>query len=183
MTFKRIDKIIMSITKSVSLISGILMVIIAVLATANVLTSKIGKWSIPGVNDWITYLFLGVVYCSIAFVRLDSGLIQVDILSNHYPPVLKNILGIISDLFGIGIFALIFWYGIPLFKENLRFKQMSSTAAGSFVLWPFNLIILIFSIMMIIAIIWSIIRVFVYGITKPQPGKEKPVIQEGGNII
>ena len=46
---------------------------------------------------------------------------------------------------------------------------MSSTAAGAFPLWPFNLIIIIFALLMIVAMIWCILRVFVNGITKEIP--------------
>ena len=146
--FSKIDKLLIKIFGKIALLSGIFMIIISFLATANVLTSKLFKWSIPAANDWVTYLFLAAVYCSIVYVRLDTGLIAVDLLSSHYPAIVKNLISIIADVCGILIFGAIF---------------------GAFPLWPFNLIIIIFALLMIVAMIWCILRVFVNGITKEIP--------------
>ena len=167
--FYKLDKKLTKIFGKISILSGIFMIIISYLATANVLTSKLFKWSIPAANDWVTYLFLAAVYCSIVYVRLDTGLIAVDLLSSHYPPVVKNILSIVADGCGIAIFGAIFRYSIPLLQQNFKYHAMSSTANGAFPLWPFNLIIIIFTLLMMLAMIWCILRVFVNGITREIP--------------
>lgn len=167
--FSKIDKLLLKIFGKISILSGIFMIIISFLATANVLTSKLFKWSIPAANDWVTYLFLAAVYCSIVYVRLDTGLIAVDLLSSKYPAVVKNLISIIADVCGIIIFGAIFRYSLPLFQQNFKYHTMSSTATGAFPLWPFNLIIIIFTLLMIVAMIWCILRVFIHGITKEMP--------------
>lgn len=186
MSFRKIDSAITKLFGKIAVLSGIFMIIIAFLATANVITSKMLKWSIPSVNDWVTYLFLGAVYCSIAYVRLGSGLISVDILSSHYPAVVKNLLSIAADVLGFGIFFMIFYNSIPLLKKNYAFHVMSSTGSGAFPLWPFNLIVVIFTLIMAFCCIWCIIRVFVNGITKKQndpAAPESEVFLKEGDIL
>jgi TRAP-type C4-dicarboxylate transport system permease small subunit len=183
--FLKIDKTVTEISRKISLISGIIMIVISVLSTANVLTSKILKWSIPGANDWVTYLFLAAVYCSIVYVRLGSGLISVDLISAHYPPLVKNIISILADLCGIAIFGAISIYSVPLLQSNIKYHSMSSTASGAFALWPFNLIVIIFSILMGLAMIWCILRIFVHGITKEIPKEQSTadgLLTEEGDI-
>ena len=119
--FYKLDKKLTKIFGKISILSGIFMIIISFLATANVLTSKLFKWSIPAANDWVTYLFLAAVYCSIVYVRLDTGLIAVDLLSSHYPPVVKNILSIVADGCGIAIF------GAISVTPSLYYSRISNT--------------------------------------------------------
>ncbi len=168
MAFEKADRTIMRVVSFLALFSGLFMAVIAVAATANVLSSKIFMWSIPSINDYITYLFLGVVYCSIAYCQLGPGLICVDIISRHYPPLVSNLLSVLSSLLGMGIFGLIFHYSVPLFRENLAMKVMSSTGKGGFPLWPFNLTVVVFSALMVLAMAWTIVRVFARGVTKSQ---------------
>ena len=178
--FQKIDGVIVKILKKISIISGLLMAIIAVLATANVLTSKILTWSIPSVNDWITYLFVGVVYCSIAYCRLGDGLISVDILSAHYPKIVKNIFSMICDLIGGFIFVMIVKCSIPLFKNNFDLNVMSSTGKGSFPLWPFNLAIVVFSAIMALAMAWGIVRTIAGMMGKyEEPARTVPTEEAG----
>ena len=159
-TFQKIDKTVKAIFRWISYISAALTFIIAVMVTINILGLKIFNWSIPSCNDWVSYLFCGMFYFAIGFVRLDMGLVSVDTLTNHFPKKVNMAISVFSDIAGAVIFVLIGYFSISLLGKNYKYKLMSSTAAGHFPLWPFNLIVVIFSFLLAFTMIWHILETF-----------------------
>lgn len=159
--FYKVDKTIEAVTRCISYASGIIAFLIAVIVTVNIITTKLFNWSIPSCNDWVAYMFCGMFYFAIPYVRLSTGLVSVDIFTNKFPKAVNNVITVISDLMGLVLHGMIGYYSISLLKKNMQYHVTSSTAKGNFELWPFNLIVVIFSFVFAFTMIWHIIRLFV----------------------
>ena len=172
--FKKADGIIELITKYISYASGALAFIIAMLVTINIITTKLFNWSIPSCNDWVSYLFCGMFYFAISYVRLSTGLVSVDIFTNKFPKSVNNAISFFSDLLGLILHSLIGYYSISLMAKNFKYHVLSSTAKGNFELWPFNLIVVVFSFMFAFTMLWHIIRQLVYSKNDEQRNVDDP---------
>lgn len=94
-------------------------------------------------------------------MRLSTGLVSVDILTNKFPKTVNDTISIFSDIVGLILYSLIGYFSISLLSKNMKYHVASSTAKGSFELWPFNLIVVVFSFMFAFTMIWHIIRTVV----------------------
>ncbi len=182
--FCKIDNIVENVFKWMSYVSGILTFIIAVLVTVNIITTKLFSWSIPSATDYVSYMFCGLFYFAIGYVRLTQGLVAVDIFTQHFPSVVNDIITIFSDLVATGLYGMIGFYALPLMQKNMKYHVSSSTAAGSFELWPFNAIVMIFSLLFAFTMIWHIVRLFVYKQNgeRPRQWGGKPAASPEGEV-
>jgi TRAP-type C4-dicarboxylate transport system permease small subunit len=160
--FFRVDVAIENVLKYISYLSGAITFFIALFVTINIITTKVFTWSIPSVTEWVTYLFIGMIFFSVSYVRLSMGLVSVDVISNHLPGVVNDIIAVLSDLVGAVCYGMIAWYAWPLAVDNFKLKVYSSTGVGRFPLWPFNIVIMIFSGVFAFTMLWHIVRLFVY---------------------
>ena len=161
--FLNIDRKVVRVFKWISYPSGGVLMFMALLATANVIYSKLFSRSIPSSTDWITYLMIPVVYLAVGYMVLDRGLITVDFIEKRYPQWLKNIVMVIFYLVGIIVNVII---SVQVFRQMFTYIQtnkMSSTSALHFPLWPFYLILGIGMIVLAAALLWTIVRVLVVG--------------------
>ena len=172
--FRKVDAIVVKIFRYISYPAAILLVIIALIATINVITSKLFSWIVPSNIDWITYLIIPVVFLSLAHVQLDRGLVTVDFISSHYPKKLKDTIDIISDVLLIFINAFIGYRGFVLMFDKIATKEMSSTDAGSFYLWPFCLILGFGMFCFAFTSFWCILRT----VFNVHPAEEKKKAEE-----
>ena len=160
--FYKVDGIVENVFKWLSYVSGIASFLIGFLVTLNIITSKLFNWSIPSVNDWVSYMFLLMFCFAISYVRLSQGLVSVDILTKRFPDKLNDAITVFSDIVGFVLYGLIGYYAWPLMLKNLKYHVRRSYTKGSFDLWPFNLVLMIFFSLFALTMIWHIIRLFVY---------------------
>lgn len=159
--FERIDQAVFRFTKWISYLVGAAILVIMLLALVNVLVSKIFKFSIPSSTEWITYLNILAVFPAVAFVQLDRGHTRVDLFDNKFPPVVRMVIEIFSDLVGMAVCGLVSWRAFVLFQEHIQKGTMSSSSAltkGAFPLWPFSLVLSIFCALWLLTFAWSIVR-------------------------
>mgnify|MGYP002627297814 CR=1 FL=1 len=140
-TFRKIDGVVMKVFKYISYPPAVLMILIAVMATINVISSKLFHVIVPSVNDWITYLLIPIVFLSISHVQLDRGLVVVDVLNKHYPKWLIDTIDVISNLCLIALNGFISWRAFVLMGEKFAHKEISSIDAGHFYMWPFSFLL------------------------------------------
>ena len=157
-TFKKIDNIVISIEKWLSYSAPIILIIMALIATVNVLTSKIFVVSVPGNIMWITYLLIPVTYFACPFEQSHRGFMTVDAFSSKYPKIGQQILQYFSDLFGAAIYALCGYAAIPLLRDDFMYKTLSETGSQGFVLWPFDLILIVMCFVLAFSFLWNIAR-------------------------
>lgn len=159
--FWKIDRGMRTVTKAVSYISPICLLVVAIGATINVITTKLFHWGVPSINDWITYFLIPIVYLSLAHVQLDRGMVAVDFLSSRLPAWFNNTLNSIWDI----IFALVSFYiarnMFTLMLEHIRLHKRSSVLAGSFPLWPLSLMLGVGMALYGVCVLWTMVRRYV----------------------
>lgn len=175
--FWKIDRAMRAAAKAVSYIPPVCLLAVAVVATVNIITTKLFHWGVPSVNDWITYFLIPIVYLSLAYVQLDRGMVAVDFLSSRLPAWFNNAINTVWDL----IFSLVAFYiarnMFTLMGEQFRLHKRSSVLAGSFPLWPLALILGVGMALYGVCILWTMVRRFVRpeteDIAAPADGEEK----------
>ena len=163
--FWKIDRAMRAAAKAVSYIPPVCLLAVAVVATVNIITTKLFHWGVPSVNDWIAYFLIPIVYLSLAYVQLDRGMVAVDFLSSRLPAWFNNAINTVWDL----IFSLVAFYiarnMFTLMGEQFRLHKRSSVLAGvGMALYG-------------VCILWTMVRRFVRpeteDIAAPADGEEK----------
>lgn len=158
--FWKADAIVSKIMKYPSFLGPLLLIVIAVVATVNVIVSKVSGSSIPSANDWIRHFMIPTVWLSLGNVAVNRGLIQVDFLSLHFPDVVNRIIQAASYLLGAFVTGFICVQQWGLMQTNLAVGKMSSTNALSFHIWPFNLLMVLGLALSTFAFLWCAARQF-----------------------
>ncbi len=169
--FYRVDRILEKALKWFSYVSGACIVITALIATINVIAQKIFHHNLASVNDYVTYMFVVIVYCAVPHVQLETDLTCVDILSNHFSRKMNLVIAVIGDLIGLGLYSFI---GYALITNTfIKYFLLNTVAAigskGTFVLWPFPLLMAASMFLLCITLIWNNIRRILYKGTKFMP--------------
>ena len=168
--FARADAIVLKVLRWISYPPAILLLIIALLATVNVITSKLFHVIVPSANDWITYLMIPIVFLSLGHVHLDRGLVVVDFLNKHYPKWLLTVIDIISHICLIALSIFMAYRQFLLMIDKFKIKEMSSTDAGHFYMWPFAGLLALGLAIFTFTSFWSILRdIFDYHPAAPDP--------------
>lgn len=162
--FAKADAIVLRIFRYISYPPAILLIIVALVATVNVVTSKTIKWIVPSNIDWITYLLIPIVFLSLAHVQLDRGLVVVDFVNTHYPKWLKKGMDIVCNALLVLLNGFIGWRGFVLMASKYALKEMSSTDTGSFFIWPFCFLLGFGMFCFAFTSFWSILRIL-FGVT------------------
>ncbi len=156
--FAKADAIVVRICKYISYPPAILLMIVAVLATVNVITSKTVKWIVPSNIDWITYLLIPIVFLSLAHVQLDRGLVVVDFLNSHYPKWLQKAVDVVCNFLLMLLNGFIGYRGFVLMMRKYAIKEMSSVDAGHFLMWPFCFLLGFGMMLFAFTSFWCILR-------------------------
>ena len=96
----RIDRIVNRCMWGISIISGICLVITAVLCTCDALLSKFFSVSIPNGTEWVTYLNIPVVFFAMAYIQIDRGHTTVDLLCSKFPQKVQKVIKVVGDVLG-----------------------------------------------------------------------------------
>lgn len=161
-SFKKVDNVVVAVQKYLSYAAPAVLIVMALIATVNVLTSKIFVFSVPGNIMWITYLLVPVTYFACPFEQTHRGFMTVDAFYNHYPEWLKQVVLYISDVLGVVIYAMCGYGAIPLMQNDFKFKTLSETGSQGFVLWPFELILIAMCFVLAFSFLWNIVRRIAY---------------------
>ena len=153
--YDRIDRVVYNGVKYVSYAGAVALFIISVIATVNVITTKVFGAPISNVTEFVTYLNVPVVFFCIGFVQLDRGHTHIDLLYRHFPIVIHKIIHIIGYIFGVVVCGFAGWRGIVLTIQ--KFETMTyASGPSSFLVWPFVLCIGIGYLVLAISFLWCI---------------------------
>ncbi len=166
--FYKIDRGIERILRWLSYVAAVSVVLMAIIATVNVVAQKILHGNIGSANDYVTYLFVAVIYTALPHVQLETDLTSVDILSGKFRRVPKLIISVLGDAIGLvtlGYTSYAMYSNV--FLKYLSTKKVASVGAtGTFVLWPFAFLISLSMLLTALTFIWNNVRRVAYGGTK-----------------
>ena len=123
-----------------------------------------------------------MVFLAAAFVTLDRGHTNIDLLSSKFPELVQKICKIFGNLVGIAVCGLISWRGFVQMGKFIARHKMSSVSGIGFPLWPFALILGVGFILLAVSFLWAIVREIAdYHPAVPgDPEAEAPENNEGG---
>lgn len=156
--FHKIDRTIFTALKYLSYISGVALILVAVICTADAISANFFHKSITNATDFVTYLNIPVVFFAIAFVQVERGHTHIDLLMDKFPKIVQKIIMFLSYLLGCAISTFISWRGFVLMLDKLEKVAKAGSSRTSFVVWPFALVVAIGFGLLAIAMLWSAIR-------------------------
>lgn len=170
-SFYRLDRAVEKVLRWLSYVAAVSVVLMAVIATLNVIVQKIFHGNINSANDYVTYLFVIIIYTALPHVQMETDLTSVDILSAKFGKRVKLILAVIGDLIGLVTLGYISYaMYINVFLKYLSSQKVAAVGAtGTFVLWPFALLASVSMLLTAITFIWNNVRRIMYGGSKYIP--------------
>lgn len=165
-TFDKIDSGVYKVIRTISYAAGVFLCAIMVLAVVNVILEKLHKMGVPvnGIGDtkqWIQYLNICVVYFATAFVTLERGHSNMNLLTRRYPKVVQNILGAAAYLSGAAVFSYIGYLGVVkvLSGQLANNARINETLATSFPQWPFGVAYCFGFFLLGFSCLWAFVRI------------------------
>lgn len=155
------DSIILKTTKSVSWLSMVCLLIVALLATADAISSKIFSKSITNTTELVTYLNIPVVFLSMAYVQSDRGHTKVDLLCNNFPKMIQKFINVFSNLAGLIVCILLGKFAIDNTISKFTTNARSAMTSSAFAVWPFAAAVAIGFLLLAIAFFWCLAKEFV----------------------
>lgn len=154
----RLDNGIFKVMKVISYASAVCLLVITILSTFDVFSSKLFHSGITNATDIVTYLNIPVVFLSAAYVQLERGHTHIDLIYTHFPKPVQKLIHIIGNLAGIGVSGFCCFRAVVLTMSKIDTVAKSSSAASAFIIWPFAALIALGFLLLSVAFFWSLIR-------------------------
>lgn len=166
--FYKADRRIELVLRVFSYLAGITTVLMAILATSNIIVQKGLHGNISSANDYVTYLFVATIYTALPHVQLETDLTSVDLVSKNFSRSMRLVMSVLNDLLGLAAMGFVAYamYTNVYVKYLSTHKVATVGATGTFQLWPFALLIVVSMVLTALTFIWNNVRRCVYGGTK-----------------
>jgi TRAP-type C4-dicarboxylate transport system permease small subunit len=105
----KLRKVSRGLNQSFNWVAGAGLVIMMVLTVADAIAIKAFSTPIPGTIELISFLSVVVVAFALGYTQQVKGHIQVDFFVTRFPPIIRNLLGMLVSLIGVILFALLAW--------------------------------------------------------------------------
>ena len=121
------ERIVNLISKYCDRIAQVAVMAMMLLVVGNILGRFVGK-SIFGAYDIVGFINAILVAFAIAYCAVQKGHIQVEMVMSHFPERVQKVVGIITGILSLGIFAVITWQILILANDKWRGGEVSMTA-------------------------------------------------------
>jgi TRAP-type C4-dicarboxylate transport system permease small subunit len=112
------------------------------IAVADVISTRLFRWSIPSSVEFIEELMVLMVFLGIAYVARERGHIRVTILERYMSPGLRYAFGLFGHLVGILVIGFLSWRAFELVKYSIVTKMVKDGTI-KFPLWPSELAVFV----------------------------------------
>lgn len=155
--YGKIDRIVSQSVKYVSYLGAVSLMIVALIATADAIATKVFGSPIRNVTEFVTYMNIPVVFFCIGFVQLDHGHTHIDLIYKHFPKAVHTVIHMIGYVIGVAVCGFAGWRGIALTIQ--KFESMTyASGPTSFLIWPFVVCIGVGYLVLAISFLWCIVR-------------------------
>ena len=155
--YEKADRVICRGVKYVSYAGAAALFVISVIATVNVIATKVFGKPIQNITQFVTYLNVPVVFFCIGFVQLDRGHTHIDLIYRRFPRPFHKFIHILGYVIGVAVCGFAGWRGIVLMLQKLRTMTYAS-GPSSFLIWPFVACIGIGYLVLAISFFWCIFK-------------------------
>lgn len=177
---ERVDMVFVKLSDWSIYISVVCLLVAAFLSFANIVSSKVFGKSITNTTELVQYLLVPITYCAACKVQMDGGLMHVDLISRLLPKWLQNVIGNLGAVLGTVMYAFAAYTGISLLVNNYTLHKKAAMQLGSFEIWPFVLVYVVFSALLAITLAWSLVRAMILDV-KPKSIADDDY--DGGGIV
>ena len=165
-TFDKVDSVVYKVIRVISYAAAFFLLAIMLLAVVNVVLEKAHKMGVPvsGIGDtkqWIQYMNVCLVYFATAYVTLERGHSNMDLLTRRYPTLVQKILSAVAYVAGAVIFSYIGYLGVTkvLAGQLANNARINETLATSFPQWPFGAAYSFGFFLLGFSCLWAFVRI------------------------
>lgn len=145
------------VADKISCLSALCLIFIMLLAVVDIVSSKTINKSIPGAYEIIQMLSVPLVYCTMCYVQMTRGQMNIPIITDHLPPVFQKLLRILSNALGVVVSIFIAYQGY--FYTMKLYQTVARTSGAVRILtWPFCMILVIGTVLIAFSYFLCVLR-------------------------
>lgn len=155
---------IMRINLACGILSGVAMLLMMVVGTADIIGSNLDKFGlpsqpIPAAFEFMATMMVVVVFLAISLAQSRRNHIQVELVLNLVPPGFRKVLEVVHHLLGAALFGMIAWFG---WHSGLHSFQVGEFAPGliNYPIWPARVVLAFGASLMTVQYLLDIASVF-----------------------
>jgi TRAP-type mannitol/chloroaromatic compound transport system permease small subunit len=152
-----VDRALNSIFKWFSYIGGAALLLAAFSSCADIISSKLFGRAIANVPSLVEYLLILEVYCVVARIQMEKGLMSVDIISVHFSPRIKRLIELSGIVLGVCVYTLSAYKAVDLLATSIERGQRVEPSVTAFYSWPFILVFVVGTAFLSISLIWRFV--------------------------
>lgn len=157
---RKADRIVYRISFYLSWISAACIILMALLAVADVIMAKFFGGGIQIQKELIEQCMIPVFILFAANIQLTGGLMSVDIISKHYSPAVRKAVDTVTCVLGTAIMSYAGYRTFILFQDYLRKQTRATTMMSSIKIWPFALCLSVGLFLLAFTYLWTILRIY-----------------------
>ena len=131
------------VVRSMLAIAAILAFLICFLVCGDVIGRVVFNSPIKGTPEIVSFSIVVICFLQAPFAIRSGGMIFVDALTTHLPPLAQRVLEIFGYLLGIAFFSIVFWGSIDPAIHAWNSSEFEGEGAMRVPVWPARFIILV----------------------------------------
>ncbi len=131
------------VVRAMLVVAAVLAFLICFLVCADVIGRVVFNSPVKGTPEIVSFSIVVICFLQAPFAIRSGGMIFVDALTSHLPPLLQRVLEIISYLLGIAFFSIVFWGSIDPSIHAWTTNEFEGEGAMRVPVWPARFIILL----------------------------------------
>lgn len=130
------------ISKALLVLASILAFLLCFIVVGDVIGRVAFNSPLKGTPELVSSSIVVICYLQAVYAILSNGMMHVDALTDHFPVRLRAACNVVSCLFGVALFALIFWGSIDGFAHAFESGEYEGEGALRVPMWPVRLAVL-----------------------------------------
>lgn len=145
------------VNKVISYIAVVPMVLVMLIAVADIIGGKVFGHSIQSSTEIIQYLNIPLVCLAMGYVEHSNGHTRINVLTNLYPKVIQKLLYLLGSLVGCVVSFYVAYMAIQLLINNFE-RSTPIQSTSPILVWPFVGIMMLGFVLTGLSFLWSGIR-------------------------
>lgn len=152
------EKLLGWIAKSLLMLASVLAFALCFLVVADVVGRAAFNHPVQGTPEIVSSSIVVICYFMAAYAILSGGMMEVTLVTDNVPPVVRALLVFLSCLLGAALFGLIGWGGIERFMTAWTSGAYEGEGALRVPTWPVRLAVLVGSTLAALAYVILAVR-------------------------
>ncbi len=131
------------VVRSMLVIAAVLAFLICFLVCADVIGRVVFNSPVKGTPEIVSFSIVVICFLQAPFAIRSGGMIFVDALTTHLPPLAQRVLEIMGYLLGIAFFSIVCWGSIDPSIHAWTSNEFEGEGALRVPVWPARFIILL----------------------------------------